>query len=306
MVVGRHFVGRADYCLLPVEVVNKGHLKGGKMKNGFSLTEILLAIGVLVIGMLFIAGVFPVAIHFSTMATEETIAAIVADEAFAKIKIYALGDLIDYTDDIDISKSKLRTDKLTPVTFTALDDVFPAARHKDTNLNEFAYPSTDTDSQKQYYWSALCRLTEEYNKDNNPNPLMQVTVFISRKVNQNLKYRTLNGSDDADWPMPIKVKVEQTSLRKNELRITSPEIRFFINDGYIIVDNKTGRIYRVLERYATPKDDIVLLDRYWDGRRIPLGSSPILDEPEYIWVIPSPINGGRNPCINIYQKIIGF
>jgi prepilin-type N-terminal cleavage/methylation domain-containing protein len=59
----------------------------GRKNNGFSLMEMLLSIGVLSVGMIFIAGVFPVAIHFSTVSTERTIAAVVADEAFAKIKI---------------------------------------------------------------------------------------------------------------------------------------------------------------------------------------------------------------------------
>ena len=57
-------------------------------RPGFSLTEVLIAIGVLAVGMLFIAGAFPVSIHFTTVATERTIAPIVADEAFAKCRIY--------------------------------------------------------------------------------------------------------------------------------------------------------------------------------------------------------------------------
>src|SRR3989304_725254 len=58
--------------------------------RGFSLTEVLLAMGTLAVGMLFIAGVFPVSIHFTTVASERTIAAAVADEAFAKIKLYGI------------------------------------------------------------------------------------------------------------------------------------------------------------------------------------------------------------------------
>lgn len=47
--------------------------------RGFSLTEVLLSVGILAVGMIFIAGVFPVGIYFTTIATERTIAAIVAD-----------------------------------------------------------------------------------------------------------------------------------------------------------------------------------------------------------------------------------
>ena len=45
-----------------------------------------MAVGLLAVGMLFIAGFFPVGIHLTTVATERTMAPIVADEAFAKIQ----------------------------------------------------------------------------------------------------------------------------------------------------------------------------------------------------------------------------
>lgn len=57
--------------------------------KGFSLTEVLLSLGTLAIGMMFIAGVFPVGIHFATVTTERSIAAAAADEAFAKIRLTA-------------------------------------------------------------------------------------------------------------------------------------------------------------------------------------------------------------------------
>ena len=281
---------------------------GKSLKNfGFSLTEVLLSVGILSVGMIFIAGVFPVGIHFTTIATEQTIAAVVADEAFAKIKIYAIGEPSKNApgnDNIDLDQ--LETDGLKPDEFTKFDDIFPAAANIDPNLkeNEFAYPSADTGSQKQYYWSALCRLTEEYKKDYNPNPPVQVTVFVSRKVSPNLKYRTLDGDDDADWPMPIKVEVSTSvSGNDNELKIDKPEEKTFINDGYMIVDDETGRIYRVLERYrddphtAEEEDKIILLDRDWDYESAP---------PDEVWVVPPAVNGGRCPCIAIYQKVISF
>ena len=68
----------------------------------------------------------------------------------------------------------------------------------------------------------------------------------------------------------------------------------FINDGYTIVDNLTGQIYRVLERDAIVPDRIIL-DRLWQGG--PVGA---------VWVVPPPINGGREPCIAIYQRVIRF
>jgi Tfp pilus assembly protein PilV len=260
----------------------------GKLKRnyGFSLTEVLLSVGILSVGMIFIAGVFPVGIHYTTVATERTKAAIVADEAFAKIKLYA----VDSDDDFD--PNKLEHNEL--IDFNDID-AFPAT--KEITVSEFVYPSTGTDvSQKHYYWSALCRLTEEYDKDLNPNPPVQVTVFVSRKVSPNLRYPGASGLGQSAVPRPVKVDVDEVPNRNAELEIEKFIQKRFINDGYTIVDDETGRIYRVLKRYASD-DRKILLDRDWNDDA---------GDPETVWVVPPPVNGGRGPCIAVYQKVIRF
>lgn len=252
--------------------------------GGFSLTEVLLSVGILAVGMIFIAGVFPVAIHFTTIATERSIAAVAADEAFAKIRLYATGN-----PNKPINLAALSVKELRPDGTTKFDDIFPAA--KDIDPNEFAYPSAGTNiTQKQYFWSALCRLAED-----NPNPPVQVTVFISRKTGSGLRYPKDNlDVSKYDSPMPVKVGVRRIS--DNELQITGDER--LINDGYTIVDDATGRIYRVLERYRD-KPETILLDRDWDD-------SPPGGSPNAVWVVPPPVGGGRYPCIAVYQKGIRF
>jgi hypothetical protein len=90
----------------------------------------------------------------------------------------------------------------------------------------------------------------------------------------------------------------QLGLRDNELRITNDDDeKNFINDGYTIVDDETGRIYRVLKRYPGDNDNIILLDKNWDDSE---GS------PDKIWVVPPPKNGSRGPCIAVYQRVIQF
>ena len=269
-----------------------------RKNNGFSLTEMLLSIGVLSVGMIFIAGVFPVAIHFSTVSTERTIAAVVVDEAIAKIKIYAIGDLYDPNDDIDISG--LSNNELRDFNNT---DIFPAT--SDITPDEFAYPSDPNINlkQKQYYWSALCRRSEI-----DPNSLVQVTVFVCRKVAQHLQYYEPDANtgmvnwptpDYTNRPVPVKIEVDQpTELRPNELRIDNSadeDLKNFINDGYTIADDETGWIYRVLKRYPGDNDTIILLDKDWDG-----------DSSGEVWVVPPPVNGSRGPCIAVYQRAIPF
>ncbi|MFA5251692.1 MAG: prepilin-type N-terminal cleavage/methylation domain-containing protein [Phycisphaerae bacterium] len=270
-----------------------------KLSNsGFSLTEVLIAVGILAVGMVFVAGVFPAAIYLTTIATERTIAAVAADEAFAKIRIYAVGDLSITTDDVDITT--LPTNSLTDFNNTI---IFPAT----TNLitaDEFQYPSADANEPNQYYWSALCRRDAP-----DPNQLVQITVFVSRKTGASLRYYCpdpvgsgevdWSAPDITDWPVPVKVGV---SGGNNELAITNSNEKSFINDGYTIVDDATGRIYRVLERYK-PNDTIILLDRDWDNND--WQGNPT-NPPTFVWVVPPPVGGGRCPCISVYQKLIRF
>jgi len=272
--------------VLPVRKVRKN--------NGFSLTEVLFAVATLAIGMLFIAGTFPVAIYFSTIATERTIAAVAADEAFAKIRLYAIGDPNDPNDDINLSALKFdqHTD-FNNVTFPATFGIDP---------NEFAYPSTGTDiSEKKYYWSALCRRVMD--PTTGPTRLVQVTVFVSRKIGEAGRYWVRNSDgtlSQGGWFYPIPIDVNVSQVGPDELSIdllVDPVEKTFINDGYTIVDDRTGQIYRVLERYAgaPPIDQVIKLDRPWQGG--PTG---------LVWVVPPPVNGGRYPCIAIYQKVIRF
>lgn len=260
--------------------------------RGFSLTEVLLSVGILSVGMIFIAGVFPAAIHFTTIATERTIAAIAADEAFAKIRLYAKDNPVG---GIDFGFGGVELNHLND-----FNDVLEIGVEIDPC--EFAYPSTGADiTQKQYFWSALCRRVGP-----DPNRLVQVTVFVCRKVSPNLEYPDPDLIGTVDRPMPVKVGVEDAGP-DNELRIRSRLGAYgnktFINDGYTIVDDRTSRIYRVLERYrddpdtAKREDEKILLDRDWDK------DSP---DPEAVWVVPPPVNGGRYPCIAVYQKEIRF
>jgi len=59
-------------------------------QSGFSLTEVLLAVATLAVGMLFVAGTFLLGVHFSRISTERSIGAVVAEEAFAKIRLFGL------------------------------------------------------------------------------------------------------------------------------------------------------------------------------------------------------------------------
>jgi type II secretory pathway pseudopilin PulG len=241
-------------------------MRNTQQYQGFSLTEVLLAVATLAIGMIFIGGTFLTGIHFATISTERTIAAVAADEAFSKIRLYG----------VNLNDPNLVVDQLTP--FEALNTIA---------VEEFAYPSTTNFAEKQYYWSALCR---QIGSDAT-NKLVQVTVFVSRKVGNNTTY-----PGGVQRPMPVKVDVSTVSGAGNEymLTINVAGEEIFINDGSTIADNQTGHLYRVLKRDpATP--NTIILDKAWLGNT---SSS--------VWVIPPPVGGGRYPCIAVYQKVIRF
>lgn len=240
-------------------------MRNGCPHKGFSLTEVLLAVATLAVGMVFISGTFLTGIHFSTIATERSIAAVVADEAFAKISLYG----IDFTDPNLLVSQQTRFESLS---------LMPAV--------EFEYPSTKTTDQKQYFWSALCRPVYA----GSGNRYVQVTVFVSRKLGNTTMYQ-------GGGARPVPVQVDVSGAADNNVITITGDITN-INDGYTIVENATGNIYRVTERGADPThpEQITIVqdkDKPWPG-----GSS--------VWVIPPPVGGGKNPCIAVYQKIISF
>ena len=228
--------------------------------KGFSLAEVLLAVGTLAIGMIFIGGTFLTGVYFSTISTERTIAAAVADEAFAKIRLYGM--------DVLPTDQTVRFEVLNPIAG-----------------DEFAYPSTKTIAEKQYYWSALCR----FGPSDSTNRLVQVTIFVSRKIGSTTTY-----PGGTNRPVPVQVSVSASVGNQNQLTITTPDEQSYINAGCTIVDNQTGLLYRVVERDAdTP--NVITLDKIWHG-----GTT------DSVWVIPPPIGGGKYPCIAVYQKLIRF
>jgi hypothetical protein len=241
-------------------------MRNKQRHSGFSLTEVLLAVGTLAIGMMFIGGTFLTGIHMTTISTERTIAAVAADEAFAKVRLYG----VDLTDPNLTSNQLAHFDALNPMADS-----------------EFAYPSTNSQTDKQFYWSALCRLVPS----DPAGRLVQVTVFVSRKVGAATTYP---GGAPRPVPVPVGVSVVPGAGNESMLAIADPAEQTFITGGSTIVDNQTGLIYRVLKRDADSPDTVVL-DRNWQGATT-----------DSVWVVPPPTGGGRYPCIDVYQKVVSF
>lgn len=132
-------------------------MRARPLQSAFSLIEVMFAIGVLAVGVLFVGGTFTLGVHYSVVASEKAMAPVIAEEAFAKIRLYGLpAASINY--------------EHTPFSFVdSADDV------------EFYYPSTvdkaqgilPSTSRNQYSW---CAITLPL-----PSGEFRVTVFALRR-----------------------------------------------------------------------------------------------------------------------------
>jgi hypothetical protein len=268
----REILRCAQNDILPFRLISR------RRYGGFSLVEVLLAIGTLAIGMMFIGGTFIAGVYFSTVSTERTMATVVANEAFSKIKIFGV-DMAD--PNLVVNGQKLFDYQVKPLY---------APRPIDPS--EFAYPSTRTLADKQYYWSALCRRDPD-----DPNHALVVTVFVSRKVGTATQY--VGPAGPMSWPVPMPIGVSG-ALGSRVLTIEAGKERW-IGEGYTIVEDGSKEKYRVVERGADPAQVLLDPDTPWPGGN------------KVVWAVPPPLVrlaplavGGGGPCIVVYQTEIRF
>jgi len=260
-------------------------MKKQPRQDGFSLLETLLAVSTLAVGMVFVAGTFMAGIYFTSLSTEQTIAAVASDEALAKIRLYGL----------DPDDPNLTTDALV-----AYEDLTTVP------VEEFLYPSLAGDTARQYSWRALCR---RLGADSH---LVQVTVFVCRHAGTDARYWVrASGADSSALeqgalPQPLRIRIAQDAgSALNEVSIVDvvtsdrTDETTFADDGTMLVDDETGQVYRVLQRYREPPERIKL-DRPWDGGDIapPAGGG--------VWVVPRATAGGRSPLVAVYQRVVWF
>lgn len=246
-----------------------------------------MAVGTLAIGMTFVGGTFMTAIYFSTVSTERTIAAVAADEAFAKIRLYGL----DPNKTAPVPNEFRRYEQLATI---------PAW--------EFLYPSSVVENtERQYSWAALCKRVSA------GSDRVQCTVFVSRKTGANSTYWMRQSGTawpalaPSDLPRPLRVAIVKDAtvpaldevLLKDAVPGDTIDELAFVSDGSVLVDDGTGEMYHVLDRYADAPDRIRLkLDRQWGGAAAPLPTGG------WVWVVPPAASGGRNPVIGVYQQVV--
>lgn len=244
--------------------------------RGFSLAEVLMATGILALGMVFVAGLFPAAIYFTAISTERTMAVAVADEAFAKIRLYGV--------DVNLPSvgGKLQDVGVGSLGFWVF---LPYTAH-----GEFLYPSDPNidNLDKKYCWQALCRRVSGTRPG---ETLVQVTVFVCRLMGAGTRFPSGGGANQ-EYPMPVNVPVSKSDTY--ELKIMFNDQKAYIAAGSTIVEDISGRVYRVL-RHNDAVPENIILDRPWQEAST-----------ASVWVMPPPVGGGRQPCVGVFQKEMIF
>lgn len=292
--------------------------------SGFSLTEVLLAAGILVIGFLLICATLPVGVHLTAKGTERNIGAVVAEEAFAKIQLFGVGD-------VNLWNTPQATAVGVDPNTAHVDYQYLWARRMSTDLqnfffpgdNQFAYPSTPVwPDVHKYHWSALLR----YNLDDLGDETFQVTVFISRTAGLGAAYPMFDNRiglipTRSPYPRPVPIPVEPYNPDPaNPLPPLWDQIRILtmptdpagmlrtVTDESVLLDDRTGRIMRVLRRPAVTGNvndpPIILLDGHVFDTDVDLDGQP--DTMRYVWVLPPAVGGGRYPGIAVYQRVLKF
>jgi len=280
------------------------------------LTEVLIATGILTVGFVLIAGTFPVGIKLTALATERTIGAVAADEAFAKIQLYGFHP--DHSDPSSWLRLNLNDPNTACVDYA---DVAPPPPW--FGEDEFAYPSTDTGDAKKYYWSAVCRHIVETGN-------VHVIVFVSRTMGFNVNYPYWNeglsepGWDTVNYPRPVKVRVTMSvpGILYIIVEDDGDAPAEYVRDGAILVDAVSGQIMRVLERKERQVKlaDLVDISKFsgwlWvippsvEAREEESTSAPAVtgSYPSVQAIIvedtDAPAVTGRYPCVGVYQRVL--
>lgn len=271
-----------------------------RIKSGFSLVEVMFAAGILAIGFMLILTLWPAGIKLTAISTERVIGTIVADEAFAKIRLYGLDMSSVYWPVDAAAPGKIDTKQSVKY----MDVAGVGFEHDD--YEETRYPSVDgVDIDKKYCWSALVRHIAQNS--------YQVTVFVSRLVGDVAEYPVYDadlGTWSTYWrPVPIAIMRDNSDSIIGELvseidmdsSQVDADLAAYVNSRSIIVDGLSGKRMRVMER------DLYKLAIAKDIEEDVLG-----DE---FWVIPSqyksdgttvPKVSGRCPCVSVFQQTIDF
>jgi len=216
---------------------------GGASGGGFTLIEVLIAIGIFAIGLIAVASIFPVAILLQKQTVQEIEAthfgenarAIVAVRGFVESE--SVWDAFD--NDADVASPTIDgPDVVTPL---------PAGAMADWSLADRSYNALEPTDERRVFWVPLC-----YDSDPSGDNAWQVFVFVVRGERDATYDRSsgtyANPSTDPDYvPSVRRMTVDitggtrLTNFDGNGADSNNPRL---IRPGESIVD-QDGFVYKV-------------------------------------------------------------
>lgn len=311
---------------------------------GFSLAEIMVAIGILGIGLILVAASFPVGMDQHRRMTEKTMARTIANNAkmmladnieveyfnatgsetyFDPVPLHNFtmdgdGSWTSGTGDYDVNDSELFAptnqfpldflDRVYPLPKATLGDTWQMRRNHRFNLAK----------RSRYGWCAVWRATGTGTMLANDVEKWQreVVIFVTRKAEQDAGFyptQDINTSPDSDLaqPDPVDVDVHQSSLTyapdpdSDSLRVSNSGGFDLLSEGGFIVDAAHGGVYKI----------VALRDPSLGGKNIRLDRQIVDPEGSVVkpfkatnhaYVVPPPRGIDDQPVIGVYKYTINF
>jgi prepilin-type N-terminal cleavage/methylation domain-containing protein len=166
-----------------------------RRRRGFTMLEVMLAMGIFAIGFVAVAAIFPVAVLLQKKTADDAISQTVARNATALLEVRGLseGALDTHLTSSPFSANWDSDQKVYPVPEDVLDD---------WSLSDRSYPTAayTNPGERQFYWVPLVL---DSNSDTGAgNRVWRVYVFILRRGDNAAYNRFLNGATTANWVNP--------------------------------------------------------------------------------------------------------
>ena len=258
-------------------------------RSGFTLLEVMLAMGIFVVGFIAIAAIFITAVHLQKRTLDE----ITTQEIGDNVEAVLLANPLTTAEINGFYYQTTGTNTQNTHVKRILDSAYTPPTHLKWSVGDRSYPVLDANDatnilRRNYYWVPLIR-----DANGEPNaPAWQIYVMILRRPHRGSANFTkplaplvaddyANPDDDDKVPTVRRLAITSSDA-KNFFFGNDPRI---LNEGDWLLDNN-GNIYRVVEA----KDGGVVIDGV---------ISQFPTDPFELWIGVPPDNQGANPLKRI-------
>ncbi|MGE4285891.1 MAG: prepilin-type N-terminal cleavage/methylation domain-containing protein [Phycisphaerae bacterium] len=251
-------------------------------KKAFTLTEVLISMGIFTVGMALVISVFPLALSYAASNTNKTCAHAAQADFVAQLRLFAA----------DISVTAFSDSSYMPV-----KDVF-----HDNGMalsdSAFLYPvdSTLKSSEKPFSVAAIAKRVGGTND-------VQVIMFVCRRPGAASRFVTADehfSQKDVDWtalPEAIQCTLDNTLLTDplNVFKVdtaSADDWYSLLSQGALIVANE-GTVFKIEE---------LLGDGKFRVDSFPADRNALT----HVRVVPAPVDGGKSPVVAVYEAVVRF